>query len=148
MRLVLGIGTNLGDRKRNILNAIEKINFIKNIAVSSYMETPALLPPLAPKEWDNPYINIAISGDCELLPQEVLKRVKRIELELGRKPGYEKWSPRVIDIDILLYGEQIYVENNLIIPHPQFFKRDFALLPAREIEEELVNKVRKVIQQS
>ncbi len=141
MRLILGIGTNIGDKKCNIENAIGKITFLENCKVSSLIETPALLSEDAPKEWNLSFLNGALSGDCLLTPQEVIVRIKQIELELGRDPNHKRWSPRVIDIDILLYGDLVYNENGLTIPHAQFFNRSFALIPAMEIESEMVNKM-------
>ena len=145
MLLVLGIGTNLGNRRKILEETVSKLTFMKDLKRSTIIETPALLLSNSPKEWDKPFLNMAVAGECDLDPEEILKRIKQIERLLGRKPKYEKWSPRIIDIDILLYGERQHTTYNLQIPHPELFKRDFALIPAREIAGELVRKVELIL---
>lgn len=137
MLVVLGIGSNLGDREAYIKHAVELLaeNAISAVRVSSFYESPALLKPGAPAMWDIPYLNIAIAGETSLAPQALLKMVKTIERRIGRSCSPAGlWAPREIDIDILAYGEEAINENGLQVPHAGLLERDFALLPFADLE--------------
>ncbi|GAC1445372.1 MAG: hypothetical protein NVSMB52_06280 [Chloroflexota bacterium] len=82
------------------------------------------------------FLNIALEGETTLLPQELLKTVKDIEETLGRVPS-SRWGPRLIDIDILLYGDLILETATLTIPHREMLNRKFVLLPLAEIAPHL-----------
>ena len=150
-KILFGIGSNLGDKKLNILNAIDKLQnylFLKNIKVSTIYKNPAMLPPLAPIEWNKEFYNIAISADIDLKifdPLKILETIKKIEKELGRKDS-ERWAPREIDIDILLIDEIFFEEKNILtIPHEGLLKRDFFYKTVGEIEPKLLEKSRQKI---
>jgi len=130
MEIYLGLGSNLGDRRQNLRAAIASIrtSSIEVVRVSPVIESPALLPPGAHTDWNRPYLNLALRGETELGPDELLAALKRIESEMGRAPA-ERWAPRVIDIDILLYGSEIIAQEHLQIPHPQLHRRAFVLTP-------------------
>lgn len=138
--LVLGIGSNLGDRQHNLKTAITYLDFCSDIRISSIIESDALLMPDSPKEWNIKYLNMAVAGYCDLHYLEILKKIQQIELLMGRPKDHLKWSPRIIDIDILLYGEDVVDEENIKIPHPNLHDRKFSLYPAREIAPELFEK--------
>ncbi len=125
----IGIGSNLDDREKNCLHAIELLQQ-KGITVtksSSLYETE----PWGLK--DQPYfINMAIEIETELGPKELLRKLKDTEREMGRKES-SKWGPRIIDLDILLYDNIVVNEDNLKIPHPLMHERDFVLRPLCEI---------------
>jgi 2-amino-4-hydroxy-6-hydroxymethyldihydropteridine diphosphokinase len=125
----IGIGSNLGDREKNCLHAIKLLQK-KGITVtkrSSLYETE----PWGLK--DQPYfINMAIEIETALEPKELLRILKDIEREIGRKES-SKWGPRIIDLDILLFDNIIVNEDNLKIPHPLMHERDFVLKPLCEI---------------
>lgn len=130
----IGIGSNLGNRKKNIEKAIEllkKVKGIKVLKVSSIIETEPLGGPPQQK-----YLNGVIKLITELEPLELLKVLQKIENRLGRIRK-EKNGPRTIDLDILLYGEKLIDEPNLKIPHPRMFEREFVLKPLFEIEPKL-----------
>ena len=150
-KILFGIGSNLGDKNLNISNAIEKLQnylFLKNIKVSTIYKNPAMLPPLAPIEWNKEFYNIAISADIDLKifdPLKILEIIKKIEKELGRKDS-ERWAPREIDIDILLIDEIFFEEKNILtIPHEGLLKRDFFYKTVEEIESKLLEKIRQKI---
>lgn len=127
----LGIGSNLGDRRENIKTAIEEINSLKNtkvIKASKLIETKPQGGPLK----QNDFLNGALKINTELSPGILLKQLKRIERGLGRKSTVRN-GPRVIDLDILLYGDKIIDTKRLIIPHPRMFERDFVITPLSEI---------------
>ena len=134
MTIVLGLGTNLGNRKNNLQKAINELSeIVSDIKIADFYESEALLPENAPEEWNIPFINTAIMGNSTLSPHNLLEAIKKIELKLGRKESYERWSPRIIDIDILIYGDKIISSDNLTIPHKELVNRDFFLLPLKDL---------------
>jgi 2-amino-4-hydroxy-6-hydroxymethyldihydropteridine diphosphokinase len=139
--VALGLGTNVGDRLYNLLNAIrllqDRVLLGSEPAVSSVYETKALVPDGAPQSWDTPYLNLALRGRTDLPPQTLLNEVKAIEIELGRNPS-ERWAPRVIDIDILLYEDQTITSSLLNVPHKEISMRPFVAVPLAEVWPEYV----------
>ena len=132
-QVILGLGSNLGNRQDNLRSAVYALSeYVKHIRESRIIESKALLPENAPKDWDKPYFNMAIIGETKLLPQDLLLVVKAIEKTMGREDA-QQWSPRVIDIDILAYGNEVVNEPNLVIPHSELMNRDFALKPLLEL---------------
>ena len=127
----IGIGANLGDRAENIRAAIEKMGQLQNtqvMAVSTLLENPAVGGPI-----DSPaFINAAAELKTALHPGDLLHGMLAIERILGRFRK-EKWGPRPIDLDLLLYGDQIIHENDLTVPHPLMHQRRFVLQPLAEI---------------
>lgn len=136
MLCYIGVGSNLGDRKKYIENAIEKLKSIKGIEVkrtSNIYETDPVGGPRQGK-----YLNGALELETELEPGELLAELRAIENELGRK-RLVKNAPRTIDLDILLYGDKKIDEPGLKIPHPRMREREFVMKPLREIID---NKLR------
>lgn len=134
--VALGLGSNLGNRKKNILSAIWEIEFrglLKNIRVSKAYESDALIPRGAPSDWDIPFLNVAICGETECSPFELLDRLKEIEKSLGRKRR-ERWAPREIDLDILSWRNTVIEGEQLKVPHPEILKRPFVLLPLLDLK--------------
>ncbi len=148
-RIAFILGSNLGDRKSNLNNAIKSLGEnlgLKQTKISSFLENKALLKPDAPKEWDKDFLNIAISGDIDLEkypPQETLTIIHKIEEDLGRERDGLSWAPRTIDIDIAFIEDLIYDQDGLTIPHKELKNRDFFLTPLKEIEEEILGKILK-----
>ena len=128
----LGIGSNLGIRRKNIEKAkfLLKENNIKLISVSNYYETPSWPDPKYPK-----YLNIILKITCHHGPLNLLNICKKIEINLGRKK-LKKNSPRICDIDIIDYhGIQLNIKSKLNLPHQRMHKRNFVLIPLFEIEK-------------
>ncbi|MDD5568632.1 MAG: 2-amino-4-hydroxy-6-hydroxymethyldihydropteridine diphosphokinase [Candidatus Omnitrophica bacterium] len=127
----LSLGSNLGNRRKNIGQAIRKINLLKDTKVlkhSSIIETdPVGGPRNQPK-----FLNASLKISTLLSPLKLLKKIKIIEKEMGRVKSMRN-GPRVIDLDILLYGDKIIREKNLIVPHPRMFVRDFVIKPLAEV---------------
>ena len=99
MNIVLALGTNLGNKFNNLRQVLDNLQSIMTIEKESIIfETDAVLPQKCPPEWDIPYLNMVVSGDTKLSPNELLHAVKCIENEMGRDPNHEFWSPRIIDI--------------------------------------------------
>jgi 2-amino-4-hydroxy-6-hydroxymethyldihydropteridine diphosphokinase len=142
-KVYVGLGSNLGNRKKYLVSAIARIDSCREICVvnkSSFYETKPVGGPSQPD-----YVNCVIELDTETEPQSLLEEFKGIELELGRKPG-TRWGPRVIDIDILLYGNKVINDSNLKVPHESMHKRIFVLEPLCEISPDFKHPVlRKTI---
>ena len=135
----LGLGTNLGSRERNLARAVQGLEAGPELTVgrtSGIYET-------AP--WglaDQPhFLNMVAEVETTLSPRRLLDHVKRLERELGREPG-PRLGPRLIDIDILLYGDLVMDEPDLIIPHASLHLRAFALVPLAELAPDLTHPVR------
>lgn len=127
----IGIGSNLGDRRKNIKIAVEKIKELKDtqvIKVSKIFETEPVGGPVAQEK----YLNGALKISTALAPKALLKGLQRIEIELGRKKTVRN-APRVIDLDILFYADRIIRTKDLIVPHPRLFEREFVLKPLGQI---------------
>lgn len=132
MQILLGLGSNVGDRLLNLTNAIQALSIFNLQKISHIYESSALLPENAPLEWNIPFLNMAVLGNTHYTNEEILERLKKIEQQLGRNTLAPRWSPRVIDIDILL-TEAISNTGNCLVPHQEFLNRPFALIPAQEI---------------
>lgn len=136
MKAYLGLGTNLGDRRDNLLRAVEHINEQAGhvLACSSFMET---------EPWgfssNNAFLNAVIEIDTSLTPHELLHATQEIERTMGRthKSIGGNYSDRIIDIDILLYEDIVINDTELTIPHPLMWQRDFVYEPLLEIAPHL-----------
>ncbi len=137
--LYIGIGSNLGDRKESCLRAIEELQRrgIKVTKRSALYETE----PWGVKEQPR-FINMVIEAETDQTPRKLLEIIKEIEREIGREETY-RWGPRMIDLDILLYGDLIIDEPDLKIPHPHMLERDFVLRPLLEIAPDVMHPVLK-----
>lgn len=133
--VILGLGTNQGDRLRNLRRTFEHLKKIPNLAIkkiSPLYVSDALLPHDAPPSWNKPYFNLCISVETTLSPDELLKQTKHIEKITGRKEEKD-WGPRIIDIDILAWDQKIIINEHLHIPHEHLHDRPFALKPFSDI---------------
>ena len=131
----IALGSNLGDRERNIGDAIDRLGAADDIAVpkvSSLLENPAVGGPTG----SPPYLNAAALLRTDLAPQELLRRMLSIERDMGRVRR-ERWEPRTIDLDLLLYEGQVIDTPTLKIPHPRMHERRFVLQPLAEIAPDL-----------
>lgn len=127
--IYISIGSNVGNRLHNLQLALKKIaqqGFVIS-QLTPIIETTAILPEAAPADWNNSYFNMVIGGTTSATPQELLQQLLQIERELGRAERHPRWSPRIIDLDILLFDKIIVNEVNLNIPHPELLKRDFLI---------------------
>jgi len=127
----LAIGSNLGDRRKNIELAIKKINSLKHtkvIKVSKLIETRPVGGP--PKQGN--FLNGTLEVKTNLSPSLLLKGLKAIEGQLGRSRTV-RYGPRTMDLDILFYGDKVIDTKNLKVPHPKIFEREFVLRPLLKI---------------
>jgi 2-amino-4-hydroxy-6-hydroxymethyldihydropteridine diphosphokinase len=136
-RAYLLTGGNIGDRKQNLLLAVQLISKECGVvtAKSSLYETEAW------GKTDQPaFLNQALEVETKLTARQLIRRVLKIEKQMGRE-RQEKYSPRVIDIDILLFNTEVHNYPLLKVPHPEMQNRRFALLPLAEIAAGWVHPV-------
>lgn len=138
-KIYLSLGSNIGDTKSNLDRAIEllgeKINILNR---SSYYETE----PVGYKDQDW-FLNIVLEGETGLGPEELLRFTQGIESKMKRKKTI-RFGPRIIDIDILLYGQIQLQTEDLIIPHPRMCERAFVMVPLYEIAPDLMIEGKKI----
>ena len=146
--IILSIGTNIGDRERNIENAVKALGEIGKVG--------AVSPIYTSEPWgfesENGFYNIALTMESELLPLDLLQETQRIEKELGRTTKTTtEYADRVIDIDIIDYDNQIIkisqqstVNSLLTLPHPLMHLRNFVLYPLADIAPEWVHPILKL----
>ncbi len=135
----LGLGSNLGDRAGNIAAGVERVGQVQGVrvvAASSLHETAAVGGPAG----SPPYLNAAVVVRTSLSAIELLRRLLTIEAELGRVRR-ERWGPRTLDLDLLLYGAQVIASPELTVPHPLMHGRRFVLEPLAEIAADTVHPV-------
>ena len=133
-RVLLGLGTNMGDRRRNLQEAVARLRTAMTVtAVSPVYETA----PWGDTEQPD-FFNICLAAETTQAPLELLQFLKQTETELGREKS-RRWGPRLIDIDILAYENQVIQEKNLMIPHPHIAERTFVLAPLADIAPEWVH---------
>ena len=129
----LSLGSNIGDRAGNLNAAIDRLRAVGEIVqVSPFYETEPV--EFAAQAW---FLNCAIALDTEKTPQELLASILDIEQQMGRRRGQKK-GPRVIDIDLIAYGDIALKTERLTLPHPELFNRAFVLVPLAEIAPDLM----------
>jgi GTP cyclohydrolase-4 len=129
----IALGSNLGDRRSNLIDAISQLRQkVKVEQLSSVYETEPAYVTDQPR-----FLNMVLRGSTALSPQPLLHFLKTLERRLGRQPT-ARYGPRPIDLDILVYGEQRIDEPDLTIPHPRLTEREFVLKPLAEIAPDLV----------
>jgi 2-amino-4-hydroxy-6-hydroxymethyldihydropteridine diphosphokinase len=121
----VGLGSNLGDRERLIRDAAELIGAKR---LSSLLETE-------PWGYGNQplFLNAAAELETGLTPRQLLDHLLDVERRLGRERVGHRWGPRTIDLDLLLYGDEVIDEPGLLVPHPRLLEREFALRPLAEL---------------
>jgi len=128
-KAVIAIGSNLGDR----LEMVRKAGaFLSHISGSK---------PIKSSIWESEpvggakytFYNAAALISTELPPEELLRKLKNFEMASGREKDHARWSPRILDLDIITYGDLVIETDNLIIPHPEYKRRLFVLNPLKEI---------------
>lgn len=134
----IGIGSNEGNRILNIKSAIDLINGITNCKIEKVSSVYETLPFGEIKQ--NNFLNAVIKISTMLNPQELYIELKKIEQKLGRIIR-EKWGPREIDLDILLFNYLIFSDEIITLPHKGIIYRDFVIVPLVEIEPDLIHPV-------
>jgi 2-amino-4-hydroxy-6-hydroxymethyldihydropteridine diphosphokinase len=138
----IGIGSNIGDRLHHLQEAVDLLARLDGTSVCA-VSSIYMTEPVGECE-QNRFYNGVVLLETSLAPEELRRQCKAIEQELGRPDAYPRWSPRVIDLDILLYDDTIIVTETLAIPHPELHSRKFVLIPLLDI----ANPMHPAIQQS
>lgn len=131
MRAFLGIGSNLGDRLGHLRAAVASLPAVAR--VSPLYETE----PLGGPEGQDPYLNAVVELDTELSARQLLRVGQQIEEAEGRVRE-ERWGPRTLDVDVLLVGDEVVDDEDLVVPHPRMWERRFVLAPLCDLAPELV----------
>ncbi|EAA8945050.1 2-amino-4-hydroxy-6-hydroxymethyldihydropteridine diphosphokinase [Salmonella enterica] len=132
----IALGSNLASPLEQVNAALKTIADIPDsriVAVSSFYRTP----PLGPQDQPD-YLNAAVALDTALAPEELLNYTQRIERQQGRERKAERWGPRTLDIDIMLFGDKIINTERLTVPHYDMKNRGFMLWPLFEVAPELI----------
>jgi len=134
----IGLGANLGEPRRQLeeaLRLLAQAEEVEVVKVSTFYLNPPLGPPEQP--W---YVNAVAQVRTRLAPEELLRVLRRVEEALGRVRG-ERWGPRLLDLDLLLYGGEVLSAGELVVPHPELHRRAFVLVPLAEIAPEAYHPV-------
>mgnify|MGYP001393844418 FL=1 len=134
--LYIGIGSNVGKPIENVNNALvhlSKLDIFDSMKISSFYESL----PMGPSNQNN-YINAAAMFKSSESPEDILILLKDIEFSMGRKKSKVRWSERIIDLDIILYGDLVYSSDTLTIPHTNACERAFVLLPVLDIDPNII----------
>ena len=130
MKVVIALGSNLGDRTSYIDQAVAQLSqVITVLKVSSKIETKPVSEIAQPN-----YLNAVLIGDTQLDAENLLKKMQEIETNLGRVRDGTKWAARTIDLDLIIFGDNQIDTKQLKVPHPLAFQRDFVLKPWLEID--------------
>ena len=139
----LGFGSNLGERLANLESALrllgEKLSPAGEHTLVNQISDIYETAPWGPINQPH-YLNCSAKVTTTLAPRQLLQQAKAVEFDLGRQPG-PRYGPRLIDVDILLYGDQIFEESELQIPHPRLHLRAFALVSLAELAGSMVHPV-------
>ncbi|MFL5736839.1 MAG: 2-amino-4-hydroxy-6-hydroxymethyldihydropteridine diphosphokinase [Actinomycetota bacterium] len=126
-----GLGSNLGDRLANLRDAVLALSATPGVRVQRSSSVYETSPVGGPEQGD--FLNAVVEISTDLEPHALLKALQRIENELGRVRA-ERFGPRTIDLDLLLYGDERIDEPDLIVPHPRMRERAFVVVPLLELE--------------
>lgn len=130
----VGLGANLGDPVRSVMDAVERISQLPHTLVTR----ESSLYRTAPVDSSGPhYINAVVEISTRLNAPDLLAQLQRIEAEAGRERPYRN-APRTLDLDLLLYGSARIDSERLLVPHPRLYQRAFALVPLAEVAPQLV----------
>jgi 2-amino-4-hydroxy-6-hydroxymethyldihydropteridine diphosphokinase len=131
VRAFLGLGSNLGDRRAHLREAVAALPDV--VAVSPVYETS----PVGGPEGQGPYLNCVVELHTELDPRELLGVAQRLEAA-ARRERKERWGPRTLDVDVLLVDDLTVEEPDLVVPHPRMWERRFVLVPLADLAPELL----------
>jgi 2-amino-4-hydroxy-6-hydroxymethyldihydropteridine diphosphokinase len=133
MRVLLGLGSNVGDRREHLRNAVHSLEGMGLVAVSNVYETD----PMGGPAGQGPYLNLVVELDTDASARELLGVCHRLESAANRVRS-ERWGPRTLDVDILWMDAGEVDEPDLQIPHPRLFERLFVMAPLGELAPDLL----------
>lgn len=125
--IYIALGSNLGNRLESLQRAVAlmKERCMPDLQCSIVIETEAIMLDDDPEEFNKPYLNMIAFGTCIMTPHQLLTELQDIERKIGKPEVYVRWSPRVIDLDILLFNDEVINSSDLIIPHAELKNRPF-----------------------
>ena len=138
-RVFLGLGSNVGDRLAMLSDAVRLLHTVAGIRVLQLAPIYETEPVGGPPQEE--FLNTVVEIETVLTPQALLGQLKAVERQLGRQPSAERWGPRVIDLDLLLYEGRMIKEPGLTVPHPELHRRRFVLEPLAQLAPELRHPV-------
>ncbi|AJB49379.1 2-amino-4-hydroxy-6-hydroxymethyldihydropteridine diphosphokinase [Acinetobacter nosocomialis] len=127
----IGLGSNLGDSRQILSEAIAKLKTIGEVKVSKLYQSP----PMGPQDQPN-YLNAVAQLKTELLPLDLLDHLQRFEQEAGRV-RLRHWGERTLDLDLLIYGDEKIQNERLTVPHVGIMQRDFVVIPLLDLDADL-----------
>ncbi|MDE9417472.1 2-amino-4-hydroxy-6-hydroxymethyldihydropteridine diphosphokinase [Acinetobacter nosocomialis] len=127
----IGLGSNLGDSRQILSEAIAKLKTIGEVKVSKLYQSP----PMGPQDQPN-YLNAVAQLKTELLPLDLLDHLQRFEQEAGRV-RLRHWGERTLDLDLLIYGDEKIQNERLTVPHVRLMQRDFVVIPLLDLDADL-----------
>ena len=124
MKAVISLGSNLENKKLNLDIAVTELEILlRNLIISPYIQTTPVGGPI-----QDDFLNAVVIGECKIAAEDLLSELLKIESKMGRVRDV-KWGPRIIDLDLIVYGDQIIDSDFLKLPHPLAHKREFVLKP-------------------
>lgn len=136
-RVFIGIGSNEGDRLRHISDAARTLAAVGGVRVAQMAPIIETAPEGGPPQ--GPYLNTVVALETSLEPRDLLGILQDIERKLGRKPSSQRWAPRPIDLDLLLYDDRVIQDARLIVPHPRMHERRFVLEPLAQLAPDVLH---------
>ena len=139
MNVYLSVGSNQGDRRGRLELALRQFEDgpLQIVRVSPVVESPASLPVGAPSAWNKPYLNLVLACRTEATPELCQTWCRRISSELS-PPAESRWAPRAVDLDLLIWGDTVLEQDDLVLPRPDLHQRAFILSPLVAIEPSLM----------
>lgn len=138
-RVFVGLGSNEGDRLGHISRAIQRLAATPRLRVTQMATIVESEPVGGPPQ--APFLNTVVELETMLEPHPLLSTLKQLERDLGRQPSEQRWGPRPIDLDLLLYDQRRVQELALTIPHPAMHTRWFVLAPLAQLAPDVVHPV-------
>jgi len=130
VRAFLGLGSNVGDRWQYLTDAVARLPDV--VRISPVYETD----PVGGPDGQSPYLNLVVELSTDRSPRQLLEEAQAAEASAGRERTV-RFGPRTLDVDVLLVGNQVVNDSDLIIPHPRMWERAFVLVPLRDLAPEL-----------
>jgi 2-amino-4-hydroxy-6-hydroxymethyldihydropteridine diphosphokinase len=134
--IYVALGANLGDRRANLAQALRLLPPAARVEAVSALYESSPQPPSPPPD----YLNAACRITTQLSPGDLLRHLKQIEQAMGRQ-SVERWAPRPIDLDIVLYDDLVLESETLVVPHPRLGERNFVLQPLLDLDPDLTHPV-------
>lgn len=131
IRSYIGLGSNLGDSRQILTEAVEKLATLGAVRVSRLYQSP----PMGPQDQPH-YLNAVAQLDTVLAPLDLLDQLQHLEQEAGRV-RLRRWGERTLDLDLLLYGDQQIQHERLTVPHVGILQRDFVLIPLLDLDQNI-----------